>query len=65
MLKLLIKWKPDWLYEAMPYIYSVAGIVTLYYFGTPVGYGAGALLLTAALLIWMKRKEHRSFKNTI
>jgi hypothetical protein len=21
LLKLLIKWKPDWLYEAMPYLY--------------------------------------------
>jgi len=49
----------------MPYIYSVAGIVTLYYFDTPVGYGAGALLLTAALMIWMKRREHRNLRNTV
>ena len=64
MLKLFIKWKPDWLYEAMPCVYSVAGIVTIYSFGSSVGHGAGALLLTAALMIWMKRREHRSFKHT-
>ena len=64
MLKLSIKWKPEWLYEAMPWVYLGAGIVTIYYFGSPVGYGAGALLLTAALMIRVKRKAHRSFKYT-
>ena len=61
MLKLLTKWKPDWLYEVMPYIYSVAGLAAILHFGTPVGYGAGALLLMAAFLIWIMRKENRSF----
>ena len=65
MLKLSIKWKPDWLYEAMPCVYSVTGIVTICYFNTSVGYGAGALLLTASLMIWMKRREHRRLRNTV
>ena len=65
LFKLLTKWKPDWLYEIMPYIYSVAGLAAILHFGTPAGYGAGALLLIAAFLIWMMRKENRSFKNTI
>ena len=65
MLKLLTKWKPDWLYEIMPYIYSVAGLAALLYFRSLAGYGAGALLLVAALLIWIMRKENRSFENTI
>ena len=56
MLKILTKWKPDWLYEAMPYIYSVAGLAAIIYFDIPAGYGSGALLLFAAFLIWMKRK---------
>ena len=63
MLKLSIKWKPDWLYEAMPCVYSVTGIVTICYFDTSVGYGA--LLLTAALMIWMKRREHRNLGNKV
>lgn len=65
MLKLLTKWKPDWLYEIMPYIYSVAGFAAILHFGTVAGYGAGALLLVASLLIWIMRKENRSFENTI
>jgi hypothetical protein len=65
MLKLLTKWKPVWLYEIMPYIYLVAGLAAILHFDTPAGYGAGALLLIAAFLIWMMRKENRSFKNTI
>jgi len=61
MLELLIKWKPDWLYQAMPYIYSLAGLAAIYHFDTPPGYGAGALLLLAACLIWMARKENRTY----
>ena len=64
MLRLFSKWKPDWLYEKMPYVYSVAGLAAIYHFDAPVGYGAGALLLLAALLIWIMRKEDRAFKNT-
>ena len=62
MFKLVTKWKPDWLYETMPYIYSVTGLGTIFHFGAPAGYGSGALLLTAALLIWKMRKANRSFK---
>ena len=62
LLKALTKWKPDWLYKAMPYIYSVSGLATILHFGTPAGYGAGSLLLIAALLIWKMRKENRSFE---
>ena len=65
MLKILTKWKPDWLYEAMPYIYSVAGLAAIFHFDTSPGYGAGALLLFSALLIWMKRRGNRSFEHAI
>jgi len=61
ILKLLTKWKPGCLYETMPYIYSVAGLVAILYFDIPAGYGSGALLLFSALLIWKMRKEYRSF----
>jgi hypothetical protein len=46
-------------------IYSVAGLAAIIYFDMPTGYGSGALLLFAALLIWMKRKGSRSFENAI
>jgi len=64
LLKVIAKWKPDWLYELMPYIYSMSGIAAIFYFDTVAGYGAGGLLLLAAALIWKMRKDHRSFKHT-
>jgi len=65
MLKLLTRWKPDWLYEAMPYVYLAAGLVAICYFDMPVGYGSGVLFLIAALLIWIMRKDNRTFKNAL
>ena len=53
----MIKWKTDWLYQAMPFIYLIAGVVALIYVDTPPGYVAGALLILTACLIWMKRKQ--------
>ena len=59
------KWKPKWLYEAMPFIYSVTGLTMILHFGTPAGYGAGALLLVAALWIWILRSAKNAFMNRI
>jgi hypothetical protein len=59
------KWKPKWLYDAMPHFYSVAGLTMIFYFGTPAGYGVGALLLIAALWIWVMRSAKRAFMNRI
>jgi hypothetical protein len=64
LLKVLAKWKPDWLYELMPYIYTLAGIAAIFHFDTVAWFGAGILLLLAAALIWKMRKDHRSFRNT-
>ena len=64
VLKMITRWKPDWLYELMPYIYSMSGIAAIFYFDTVAGYGAGGLLLLAAALIWKMRKDYRSFKHT-
>jgi hypothetical protein len=63
MLKLSTRWKPDWLYEAMPYVYLLAGLATILYFDSPTGYGSGALLLVAVLMIGITRTRHRTFKN--
>ena len=60
LLKLLTKWKPEWLYEVMPFIYMLAGFVVIYHFDTAIGYGAGALLIIAAFLIWALRFDHRA-----
>lgn len=60
LLALLTKWKPDWLYKLMPFVYVLASLVTFYYFDSLPGYGAGSLFLIAALLIWKMRIENRA-----
>lgn len=60
LLVLLSKWKPEWLYEVMPFVYLFTGFVVIYHFDSVAGYGAGALLLMAAFLIWAMRLEYRA-----
>ena len=56
----MIKSKPDWLYQATPFICLIAGVTALIYIDTPLGYIAGALLMLTASLIWMKRNTNQT-----
>jgi len=62
LLKLLIKWKPDWLYEAMPYLYLVTGVVVMLYFNSTAGYISGTLFLVVVGSILVMRRQNRSFR---
>jgi hypothetical protein len=52
-------WKPEWLYEQMPFVYIGSGFVTLLLFKSMAGYVAGTSLILAALLAWKMRRENR------
>jgi hypothetical protein len=56
----MIRLKPDWLYQAMPFIYLLLGVAAVIYVDTPLGYVTGALLMLTACLIWMKRKTNQT-----
>ena len=56
----MIKSKPDWLYQATPFICLIAGVTALIYIDTPLGYIAGALLMLTASLVWMKRNTNQT-----
>ena len=62
LLKLLIKYKPDWLYEAMPYLYLVTGVVVMLYFDSTAGYVSGTLFLVAVASILVMRRHNRTFR---
>ena len=62
LLKLLIKYKPDWLYEAMPYLYLVTGVVVILYFDSTAGYVSGTLFLVAVASILIMRRHNRTFR---
>jgi len=51
MLKLFTLWKPDWLYETMPHIYSATGFAVIFHLDTPAGIGSGALLCVFRLIM--------------
>jgi hypothetical protein len=58
-------WIPRRLYEILPYIYGVAGLVGLgagfLHDGGPRGLLMllGGLCLTAGLVLWMRRRDYR------
>ena len=62
LLKLLIKYKPDWLYEAMPYLYLVTGVVVMLYFDSTAGYFSGTLFLVAVASILVMRRHNRTLR---
>ena len=62
LLKLLIRYKPDWLYEAMPYLYLVTGVVVMLYFDSTAGYVSGTLFLVAVASILVMRRHNRTFR---
>jgi hypothetical protein len=62
LLKLLIKYQPDWLYEAMPYLYLVTGVVVILYFDSTAGYVSGTLFLVAVASILVMRRHNRTFR---
>lgn len=53
-------WLPDKVYEILPYVYGIAGLVTCYVFATPIGYISGLILLVTAWLVWMMRRDYRN-----
>ena len=56
-------WLPDRLYEALPFLYAIAGLYTAYYFDTALGYVSGFLLLVTAFLVWAMRRDYRQGKG--
>jgi len=56
-------WLPDWLYRALPFLYTIFGLLCLLYTGGWMGYAAGIMLLAAAVIIWMLRKTHKAMRE--
>lgn len=56
---MLHKYKPEWLYESLPYIYAVGGVTTLIGLQGSIAVVSGVLLLSAAVTIFHLRRTHR------
>jgi len=47
------------LYEFLPVLYGISGLVTFHKFNTVIGYASGILLILTACLVSMMRKDYR------
>lgn len=52
-------YKPAWLYESLPYLYVVSGIVTILAVGNSIAVLSGSMLLSAGGVIWHMRRTYR------
>ncbi|MDB5744492.1 MAG: hypothetical protein JWR68_2807 [Polaromonas sp.] len=56
-------YKPEWLYEALPYLYIAAGGATLATFDHSAATFSGALLIMTGAYVLLLRKINRSGPN--
>lgn len=54
----------DFLYDALPYIYTIGGVLTLLFSGEVIGRASGVLLISAAMLVFHLRLHHRTERAT-
>lgn len=52
-------YKPTWLYESLPYIYTVMGLVMVFFVGNIPSVFGGLALISAGVLIGMMRYTYR------
>ena len=53
-------YKPDWLYEVLPYAYLIAGLITIFTFKNVMGAVSGLLLTSTGAAVWLMRRSYRS-----
>jgi len=52
--------KQDVLYDALPYLYTIGGVLTLLLSVELIGRVSGLLLVSAAMLVFHLRLQHRT-----
>jgi uncharacterized phosphosugar-binding protein len=54
----------DFFYDALPYIYTIGGVLTLLMTGEMIGRASGVLLISAAMMVFHLRLQHRTERAT-
>jgi len=55
----MLKNIPDWIYEPLPYLYAMTGLVATFVLDAVVGKISGALLISAGIVVWNLRFTYR------
>jgi hypothetical protein len=59
-------YKPNWLYESLPYLYIAAGVLTVTSLEHPAALFSSFLLFMSGILVWhMRRTNRRKIKFPI
>jgi len=51
--------KPDWVYELLPFLYIVGGVLAIIFLPSALGTLSGWLLVIAGGLVWAMRRSYR------
>lgn len=51
--------KPEWLYEILPQLYAIAGVITILALRNTGGFLSGGLLIAAGGSVWQMRRNYR------
>jgi hemerythrin-like metal-binding protein len=51
--------KPEWIYEALPYLYAAAGLATILALGNPIAMFSGGMLISAGASVLVMRRANR------
>jgi hypothetical protein len=54
---------PSWVYEPLPYVYGIAGVLSAYNLDSLMGRISGILLITAGIVVGYQRYEYRRFRK--
>lgn len=52
--------KQDYLYDALPYLYTIGGVLALLLSDETIGQISGLLLVSAAMMVFHLRLQHRT-----
>lgn len=52
--------KKDSMYDALPYLYTLGGVLTLLFTAEAIGRASGVLLISAAMMVFHLRLQNRT-----
>lgn len=55
-------YKPEWIYESIPWLYTGAGVVTIVWLRSGIGLFSGGLFITAGMIVLSQRYSYRRQK---
>jgi hypothetical protein len=59
----MLKNIPIWIYEPLPYLYALMGVIAILTLDALVGKISGLMLISAGVVVWHQRIRYRRFRR--